>query len=169
MDDWKMVLTSESSSRRDGSPFMNLLMCAPLCDSLGKIRYFIGAQVDVSGIVKDCTELESLQRLIAREEREHDNGGGAGDDQHSENEFQRLCEMFNMQELDTARKWGGRMHMAPNETDSTMDNDHWNRPRLLLKVRYPDPNRTCDISHSNGKLSGIYQNVCHPKQLVSLR
>ena len=51
---------------------MNLLMTAPLCDSRGKIRYFIGAQVDVSGLVKECTELESLQRLLEMQERGED-------------------------------------------------------------------------------------------------
>ncbi len=39
-------------------------MIAPLCDSRGQIRYHIGAQVDVSGLVKDCTDLESFQQLV---------------------------------------------------------------------------------------------------------
>lgn len=43
-------------------------MTAPLCDSRGKIRYFIGAQVDVSGLVKDCTDLDSLERLLERQQ-----------------------------------------------------------------------------------------------------
>jgi len=55
-------------SRRDGSPFMNLLMCAPLCDSRGTIRYFIGAQVDVSGLVKECSDMESFRRLVNKSE-----------------------------------------------------------------------------------------------------
>lgn len=50
--------------RRDGSPFMNLFMTAPLCDSRGVVRYIIGAQVDVSGLVKDCSEMDSLARLL---------------------------------------------------------------------------------------------------------
>lgn len=45
-------------------------MIAPLCDSRGQIRYHIGAQVDVSGLVKDCTDLESFQQLVL------DQGGG---------------------------------------------------------------------------------------------
>lgn len=56
--------------RRDGSPFMNLLMVAPLFDSRGKVRYHIGAQVDVSGLVKESAGLESLERLVARENPE---------------------------------------------------------------------------------------------------
>lgn len=39
-------------------------MIAPLCDSRGQIRYHVGAQVDVSGLVKDCTDLESFQQLV---------------------------------------------------------------------------------------------------------
>jgi len=50
--------------RRDGSPFMNLLMCAPLLDSRGATRYMIGAQIDVSGLAKDCAGLDALQTLI---------------------------------------------------------------------------------------------------------
>ncbi|KAK8135876.1 hypothetical protein PG984_003816 [Apiospora sp. TS-2023a] len=56
--------------RRDGSPFMNLLMVAPLYDSRGKVRYHIGAQVDVSGLVKESAGLDSLERLVARENPE---------------------------------------------------------------------------------------------------
>ncbi|KAI1485958.1 hypothetical protein F5X96DRAFT_286524 [Biscogniauxia mediterranea] len=52
--------------RRDGSPFMNLLMVAPLYDSRGIVRYHIGAQVDVSGLVKECAGLESFGRLVAQ-------------------------------------------------------------------------------------------------------
>jgi hypothetical protein len=47
---------------------MNLLMMAPLRDSRGTIRYFIGAQVDVSGLAKECSDLESLKRLVVATE-----------------------------------------------------------------------------------------------------
>ncbi|EED17371.1 white collar, putative [Talaromyces stipitatus ATCC 10500] len=49
--------------RRDGSPFMNLLMCAPLCDNNGKVRCFIG--VDVSGLVMDDTRMDSIKGISA--------------------------------------------------------------------------------------------------------
>lgn len=44
--------------RRDGTPFMNLLMVTPLFDTQGKTRYFLGSQIDVSGLLDDeetCT------------------------------------------------------------------------------------------------------------------
>lgn len=46
---------------------MNLLMCAPLCDSKGTVRYFIGAQIDVSGLVMDDVGMESMQDVHKEE------------------------------------------------------------------------------------------------------
>lgn len=149
-------------SRRDGSPFMNLLMVAPLCDSRGKIRYHIGAQVDVSGLVKDCTDLESLQRLVVRQQQqgpcnEPVNGTlGTGD------EFQELSEMLNIGELDTVRKWGGRMHREyqDDEEETSRNGPAHHMPRLLLKEPNVGDNRSFKIdTRGSGRLSGIYQNV----------
>ena len=55
------------SSRRDGSPFLNLLMIAPLFDNRGSVRYFIGAQVDVTRLVEDGRGIDSFERLLAEE------------------------------------------------------------------------------------------------------
>lgn len=148
-------------SRRDGSPFMNLLMVAPLCDSRGKIRYYIGAQVDVSGLVKDCTDLESLQRLVVGQQQvscdEPVNGvQGTGD------EFQELSEMLNIGELDTVRKWGGRMHREyqDDEDETSRNGPAHHMPRLLLKEPNVSDNRPFKIdARGSGRLSGIYQNV----------
>lgn len=46
---------------------MNLLMCAPLCDSKGKVRYFIGAQIDVSGLVMDDAGMDSMKDVSKEE------------------------------------------------------------------------------------------------------
>ncbi|KAF2814694.1 uncharacterized protein BDZ99DRAFT_566644 [Mytilinidion resinicola] len=151
--------------RRDGSPFMNLLMCAPLFDSRGKLRYFIGAQVDVSGLVKDCTDLEALQRIVDKEESSVDSNGL----EVVKDEFQELSEMFNVAELDTVRKHGGRMHREQVEDDDTSSITH--RPRLLLRdsggmestpVRMPS-------SKSGGRLSGVYKNYLLIRPAPSLR
>ena len=135
---------------------MNLLMTAPLCDSRGKVRYFIGAQVDVSGLVKECAELESLQRLLELHEK-----GQAAPDIHKpssdkKDEFQELCEMFNMSELSTVRKHGGRMHEEPQD-DSDAMSIHSQQPRLLLKE--PLDSASSAAARASGRLSGAYQNV----------
>ncbi|KAK3359781.1 hypothetical protein B0T25DRAFT_109581 [Lasiosphaeria hispida] len=55
--------------RKDGSPFTNLLMCAPLLDSRGMIRYMIGAQADVSGLAKDCVAWSLYSDLSTKSTR----------------------------------------------------------------------------------------------------
>ncbi|ESZ92988.1 hypothetical protein SBOR_6609 [Sclerotinia borealis F-4128] len=168
--------------RRDGSPFMNLLMCAPLCDSKGTIRYFIGAQVDISGLVKECAELESLHRLVAAEELAEERAAEKAANPNiiqeelpvapPKDEFQELSEMLNMQELDTVRKWGGRMHKETEEdhSDNNHRNGNWHKPRLHLTSTSPDimkPN-----AHSgriSGKLNGIYENYLLVRPYPSLR
>lgn len=154
--------------RRDGSPFMNLLMIAPLMDSKGTVRYFIGAQVDVSGLLKTCSDLPGLAKLVDEEyEREdHEKRKKKG------KEFQQLSEMFNGAELDLVRRHGGRMHreyVDDSDSESIQGADR-NRPRLMLS----DPSQDVldrqrdrmapgvplvDKERINGKLAGVYQNV----------
>lgn len=159
--------------RRDGSPFMNLLMVAPLLDSQGRTRYFIGAQIDVSGLVKDGTALEGLQRLLARQQ---DSALAAEEDklENEKDDFQRLSEVMNSHELETVRRYGGKMHEA--QVDDDDDDDRVSlasgRPRLLLNdisgeeldsrtSRLPPSQAAAmrtDIA-ANGRLQGVYQNV----------
>lgn len=141
---------------------MNLLMVAPLCDSRGKIRYYIGAQVDVSGMVKECTELESLQRLVVEQQTGRRGDGAAQDGGQKKDEFQQLSEMLNMGELDTVRKWGGRMHREHQDDDEdSFTNAGLHKPRLLLKDPSPDLHRTFHPNNgrASGRLSGVYQHV----------
>ncbi|KAI2602426.1 hypothetical protein GGR54DRAFT_645051 [Hypoxylon sp. NC1633] len=95
--------------RRDGSSFMNLLMVAPLFDNRGVVRYHIGAQVDVSGLAKECAGLESLKRHVAldHDESDSDNGEGPAVRSVTEDEFRELVEMFSLQEMKMVREAGG--------------------------------------------------------------
>lgn len=65
-------------------------MIAPLCDSRGQIRYHIGAQVDVSGLVKDCTDLESFQQLVADQNQQKSPQSDGPDDRQKKDEFQEV-------------------------------------------------------------------------------
>jgi hypothetical protein len=145
---------------------MNMLMIAPLCDSRGKIRYFIGAQVDVSGLVKDCTDLETLQRLVVQEQTGQDNAGGdnVDDQQEAKDDFQDLSEMLNMAELETVRKYGGRMHREyEDENGDPSRTVAPHMPRLLLQEPTADVNQAFEHgTRQSGRLSGIYQNVRGP-------
>ena len=141
---------------------MNLLMIAPLCDSRGLIRYFIGAQVDISGLVKECTELESFHRLMVEQRygEYSSNQRNGAEDVAKTDEFQELSEMFNIRELSTVKRWGGRMHREHQDEDmegDSMSGAH--KPRLLLREPSPDLNKTSNLNGGGGKLSGVYQHV----------
>jgi len=139
---------------------MNLLMIAPLCDSRGKIRYFIGAQVDVSGLVKNCTEMESLQRLVLQK-----SGGTQSDDGTGEpakkDEFKELSEMLNSLELQTVQRWGGRMHREQLDDDEGVSvTGAAHKPRLLLKDSSDTSPKTYNLNtRGGGVLSGVFQHV----------
>ncbi len=145
---------------------MNLLMIAPLRDSRGVMRYFIGAQVDVSGLAKECTDLEALQRML--EDKEEGN-----EEEERKDELQELSEMFNLAELDIVRRYGGRMHREHVEENDD-SNSSWQRPRLLLINPSPEgqdrdhDKRQDQPSRVHGKLAGVYQHVSQ-RNLPSFR
>ncbi|KAK8069196.1 hypothetical protein PG994_005812 [Apiospora phragmitis] len=99
--------------RRDGSPFMNLVMLAPLYDSRGAIRYFIGAQVDVSGLAKQCYDLDALKHLVGQESR----GEDFEYESDEKDEFTQLAEIFDSRELEIVRHRGGDMHRGRARTE----------------------------------------------------
>ena len=137
-------------------------MTAPLCDSRGRIRYFIGAQVDVSGLAKDCTEFESLSRLL--EEQSRSKAAVVETQSEKKDEFQELSEMLNTQELETVRRCGGQMHREQEDDLETAST--WHRPRLVLKEDGGEPARSMAPSAveriaNSGKLSGVYSHVSH--------
>ena len=152
---------------------MNLLMMAPLCDSRGTIRYYFGAQVDVSGLAKECSDMESLHRLVIQsdndEELKEDDNWPV--DPPPKDEFRELSEMLNLQELDTVRKFGGRMHKESEEEhpETNFKSGNWNKPRLLINNSPDGSKGFSSMSRINGKLSGIYENYLLVRPYPSLR
>lgn len=135
-------------------------MMAPLMDNRGKVRYFIGSQVDVSGLAKQCTDLPALKRMLAKEgEMDLDDGEEIPEEQEKD-EFQALSEMFNQGEIEMVRKTGGRMHKEHVEDDDTTSVYH--QPRLLIKDTSPPLGARSEVFgkvKNNGKLVGIYSHV----------
>ncbi|SPJ79802.1 related to nonphototropic hypocotyl protein 1 [Fusarium torulosum] len=167
--------------RRDGSPFMNLLMVSPLYDSRGVVRYHLGAQVDVSGLVTDCSGLESLAALISRENPEHERYPGESSHKKQDEEkeeFVELAEMFDLLELKTVREVGGAFHRTHQQdvrqTDTVPAN--WNKPRLVFQDDATISRRLSDpilneaaLSSYSGRLSGIYKHYLLVRPYPSLR
>ncbi|KPM42502.1 hypothetical protein AK830_g4042 [Neonectria ditissima] len=173
--------------RRDGSPFVNLLMIAPLFDSRGVVRYHMGAQVDVSGLVKECSGLDSLSRLQQRENPEQHPGEAAlapgstpAAPSHDRDEFRDLAEMFSLAELKTVRESGGALHRTHQEDvrDADSVRANWNKPRLLIHDdatvhrRLSDPilqQPAASSTHRGGRLSGIFQHYLLVRPYPNLR
>ncbi|KAL9614652.1 MAG: hypothetical protein Q9167_000857 [Letrouitia subvulpina] len=110
------------------------------------------------------------QQLVTEYNLQHDNvDGGLESQQDRKDEFQELSEMLNMGELETVRKWGGRMHRDYQEEDDDRSSGV-HRPRLLLKEPTADPSNVNSFgSRGNGRLSGIYQNYLLIRPYPSLR
>ena len=89
--------------RRDGSPFMNLLMIAPLLDDKDNVKYYIGAQIDVTGLVEGGRGIDSFERCIAQQQvREQARGRKQGSNLEGKKKalekLGELSEMFDMEE-----------------------------------------------------------------------
>lgn len=88
--------------RRNGSPFMNLIMVVPLQDQDGKLKYYLGAQLDITDLVQHCTGFASLRKLVDRvlEHPEHIGRSDIDTQIMSLSSIQQLCKEFSAQEIE---------------------------------------------------------------------
>ncbi|KAJ5151260.1 uncharacterized protein N7482_010512 [Penicillium canariense] len=111
--------------RRDGSPFMNLLQCAPLCDSKGQVKYFIGAQIDVSGFALDGAQMESLIELQSRYRDADEESVAEMPEVQTKDEFQQMCELLSPRELSAVQDHGGDLFQPLNTHTASRTQRHW--------------------------------------------
>jgi len=166
-------------SRRDGSPFLNLLMTAPLYDNRGSVRYFIGAQVDVTKLVENGRGIDSFERLLAEENVKEEpadpaerqsNGTGV-----PKKPLEALGELGEMLSWDETMEIQARSRTASLRDDSSMNSSTTN---IYGKRNIPtraggrrvlgtgsddeaDERAAWGLSGSglSGRLPGLYQNV----------
>ena len=164
--------------RRDGSPFMNLLLTAPLYDNRGAVRYFIGAQIDVSGLIEDGRGLDSFERFLAESRPNRNRDSDVSDDGFPQKHLRTLNELGQLLSQDES------FVFARHSRDSSIaDNaSSVNYPSRGAHARgEPSLRRTRrvlgnddDIEEKDrttwaissvgpsGKLPGVYQNVRPP-------
>ncbi|KAJ5155145.1 PAS-associated C-terminal [Penicillium capsulatum] len=154
--------------RRDGSPFMNLLQCAPLCDSHGKIRYFIGAQIDVSGLAMEGAQMESLQSLIAQEESPENPDQPPAP---AKTEFQEMNELFSPRELQNVHQHGGSLfHPIGDQLHATSSRLFLPGPEEgEVRVASPPAGSTRSNPHTDRSLTGVYKHYLLVRPYPSLR
>ncbi|KAK6528144.1 hypothetical protein TWF281_009395 [Arthrobotrys megalospora] len=99
--------------KRDGTPFLNLVMVAPLLDSKGQVRYFIGAQIDVTTLAKNFVGLEGFGRVMTNQRRQSEVLDADLDldlVRPKHEEFKQLAELFSAEEIEKVKETGGQLH-----------------------------------------------------------
>ena len=131
----------------DGSPFINLVMCVPLRDQYGKVRYFLGAQLDITGLVMNYTELDSLRKLVEQQVSKSGSDGNAYTitEALQHDAFEQLSETFNPRELETLLVKQRRNHPSlGGDTEATPD-------------FIPHSAQSMSLKHSSASLNNIFQ------------
>ena len=158
--------------RRDGSPFLNLLLIAPLYDNKGDVRYFLGCQIDVSSLIVGGRGLESFSQLLAQ-----DRSDGGVDGSSERDPMKLLADLgqmlnepeadFVMNKIRSSSQSPGRstppQRRPSNRRFLSMDDTREGRPGSSKKPLWPDPS----LGRS-GRLPGVYRNVCALLKLVLL-
>ena len=131
-------------------------MHAPLRDGTGKVRYFMGAQIDVSSVTDASPELESLQKVIAQADRQKsaESLNDADEIEERKGEFQQLVEVLDMQELKAARNWQGRMLQEEPEGMKEPDTTMWHQGPVHIR----DPSYDA-VRNYKGTLDSLYNYV----------
>lgn len=177
--------------RRDGRPFINLLMIAPLHDDRGQVKYYIGAQVDVSGLVENGRGLDSFARYLGL--RSNNRGRratseGDGRKERALTKLRELSEMFDLEEAavvqthiransstrsDDSRSIGSsekprtlrRIFVSDSGSDASDESDHaTDSPKDAWKLAQRGPRGL-----PSGKLPGIYDTYMLIRPAPSLR
>ena len=160
--------------RRDGSPFMNLVMTAPLYDNKGTVRYFLGAQVDISGLVEEGRGLDSFEKYLTESRRNRDSDRSFVNQRH----VKALCDFGLLLSADESTLLCGPGH---SREASVNDSDYGSSKSIRDTPRRRDPNtrpvrrilgnededeqekdQNAWVLNSlgpSGKLPGVYQNV----------
>ena len=164
--------------RRDGSPFMNLLLTAPLYDNRGAVRYFIGAQIDVSGLIEDGRGLDSFERYLSENRPNRNRDSDQSDETFNQKHLRILNEfsqMLSMDESSLFTRHSRESSVADNASSvnySARGTPARSEPSQRRARRVLGNEDDSDEKDRNawalssmgpsGKLPGVYQNVRPP-------
>lgn len=139
---------------------MNLLQCAPLCDSHGRVKYFIGAQIDVSGLAMEGASMESLMELQTKYHDPEDGSIMEPPPAEEKDEFQELNELFSPRELSSVQQHGGHLFQPVKSMASPQDPRSWLKRGTSLESE-TEAIRLRDMKSPFFRMSlaGVYENV----------
>ena len=182
--------------RRDGRPFINLLMIAPLHDDKGNVKYLLGAQVDVSGLVSRAKGLDGFERyMINREMKKREkepNGNNTAEKEgfrkpRALQKLRELSEMFDLEESAVVRSHSRSASTSGDEDDRSIGSSRRGGRRVLgdsdalsddednENVEEEDEDEKAwklgqsGRSGLSGKLPGVYESYVLVRPAPSLR
>ena len=164
VEDGKESYETVLNYKRDGTAFVNLVMVAPLYDDRGTVRYYIGAQVDISGLVEEGRGLESLEKSLHESRKWDQDISHKG---RKDRALEGLRDLFSENEKGMMHSVGQNDYRKGNEYASRNRGRRDQRQRRRVLGDEDDDEesereKTNWVSRSlgpSGKLPGVYQNV----------
>ena len=190
LDEGREVSETLLNYRRDGTPFINLLMIAPLLDDQGNVRYLIGAQVDVTGLVDDGRGLDGFDKFLQQtalgdeeDEAEKLVKRPANGKSRALEKLRELSEMFDLEESAIVQSHSRSNSMTRDEESSVASFGTQKRPGKSVRRKLVDNTMDDDeeetreeraswtlaLSGRSGKLPGVYKKFFLLRPTNSLR
>ncbi|KAH7130706.1 hypothetical protein B0J11DRAFT_483522 [Dendryphion nanum] len=155
--------------RRDGSPFLNLMMMAPLMDHRGRIRYVLGRQIDITQLIEGGRGLETFKNLLAS--TTDANVGSHPDPLDHKPPIRILKELGNLLNDEEADAFSARSRPSSFDSSRTTPLRENQTSRILIGIDgLADANFwPAGGFGPSGRLPGIYQNYMLVRPYPSLR
>ncbi|KAF2729773.1 hypothetical protein EJ04DRAFT_501705 [Polyplosphaeria fusca] len=155
--------------KRDGTPFFNLVMMAPLMDHHGNVRYFIGCQIDISHLLEGGRGLESFKKML-----DDENEKALPDPLESRPSLRALRDfgvLLNDEEIDIVKERGDRRNSIDSGRSTPTRNTPQAPSRRFVGMEEPAEPGLWPPSQfgSSGRLPGVYQNYILVRPYPSLR
>jgi hypothetical protein len=138
---------------------MNLLLIAPLYDNKGNVRYFLGAQVDVTHLIEGGKGIDTFEKLLANDRAEERYRGRSN--RMPTQVLGELGQMMNDDELDAVNIRQRSQSRSSTPASSRNPAAPARRGRKVLGMDdtverglWPHPSLG-----PSGRLPGVYQNV----------
>jgi len=140
---------------------MNLLMIAPLYDNKGAVRYFIGAQVDINGLIEGGRGIDSFERLLAQD-RHQARYGEAAMSKTPQAALGELSNMLNDDDMEIVRHSGREMTARrPSGASTPVTQAQRQTGRRYVGMDNPEDRNLWPAPSlgPSGRLPGVFQNV----------
>ena len=151
---------------------MNLLMIAPLYDNRGTVRYYIGAQVDISGLIEEGRGFESFARLLEEKSQGRQRDNDLAQEKLSLRTLNEFGQMLSLEESSVFKSHSRSSSLQDNASSTNFSTRGASRRReagtrkgrrVLGNEENDDETERSTWGFAtmgpSGKLPGVYQNV----------